>query len=544
MYEHLSRWAIFVGVPDPVAAAQDVLTADTASLRAWFAVARRLEVRLWQGAAALLDARAVLGAAWSAEAPRHLLDQLSEAALASREVLTAQTGAADGCAAVLDQASTLTVRAFDAATVSLVALGRDPAEGLNVTARALQEGQQEPVAAILTSLSEEVTRLNGLAVASLGELQHALAGDPLDPVERLPTSLPGGGRLGTGLAGRAAAAGELDAGLRAQLAADAAAGSAAGINARGILDAVGQAEAGGEQVTVLAYEPASPGQQGRAAVALGALHTADHVALLVPGSFSSATRMTTGVEHAAALRAGAAVASPGDETAVVAWYGYDTPGSAWTDGTAVSSVPGGAALLAIGDSLPLLDDAAAAVGGEELAADVGAFRALAAPSAHFSAVGFSMGATTLSHAAEQNADLDDIVLLGAPGAGRGISSAEDYAAVEPAHTYVVAFDQDPITQAGVDVRAWLLGDDFSGPAAKPFGPDPAAAPFGAQVVDAETNEPVDVETPVVAAVAGAVSGLGGLAHHRFGNYLRGSSGSATASVVTGRYADVPTKAPR
>ena len=126
--------------------------------------------------------------------------------------------------------------------------------------------------------------------------------------------------------------------------------------------------------------------------------------------------------------------------------------------------------------------------------------------------------------------------------------------VSAEHTFVTAFDEDPVTgrhrrPAGrAGVRATAAADvpgQFSG---QPFGPDPADADFGAQVIDVDTNalDVSDVFPPMC-----PLAGLLGLsladeitdvaAHHSEANYLTGESLAAVAAVTTGRYSQVPIK---
>ena len=84
--------------------------------------------------------------------------------------------------------------------------------------------------------------------------------------------------------------------------------------------------------------------------------------------------------------------------------------------------------------------------------------------------------------------------MGSPGAGEGVSTADGYPHLPADHTYVIAFDQDPVTQTRTDLAATaastlLAGPRISGADGEPFGVDPALANFGAQVVDATTNVP-------------------------------------------------------
>ena len=83
------------GLPDPVAAADELLAIDAETLAGWFTVARRAAVWLWRGADVLADAIPALAAAWSSPTPRASITALREAAVASRTVVVGQADAAD-----------------------------------------------------------------------------------------------------------------------------------------------------------------------------------------------------------------------------------------------------------------------------------------------------------------------------------------------------------------------------------------------------------------------------------------------------------------
>ena len=184
--------------------------------------------------------------------------------------------------------------------------------------------------------------------------------------------------------------------------------------------------------------------------------------------------------------------------------------------------------------------------------DLAQFRHWAPDGARFVAVGFSMGSTTVSAAAARGARLDDLVLLGSPGASTDVETADDYPDVPADHTFVVSYDQDPVTRGRTDLLAGVLGTAIHLPTqSTPYGPDPAAKGFGAQVVDADSNNPdIDVELHT-GGLGGPLADLLGseladqfadlAAHHQESNYLSGESLDAVAAVVDGQYSDVPVK---
>jgi pimeloyl-ACP methyl ester carboxylesterase len=220
--------------------------------------------------------------------------------------------------------------------------------------------------------------------------------------------------------------------------------------------------------------------------------------------------MADGIGDAARLQAEAQRQSPDDSTAVVAWYGYDIPLSA-TAGAPVGP------LGTLGNATAALDDRNARAGGQLLAADIERFRQWAPSDARFVAMGFSMGSTVVSAAAAGGAEIDDLVMMGSPGASVG-----------------------------------SIGRMPTQPT--PFGPDPTSAEFGAQVIDVPSNVPDVSVSMSIPGPAGLLTGLFGSSlanevadlagQHSQANYLTGPSLEAAASVLVGHYGDVPVKAGR
>jgi hypothetical protein len=201
-------------------------------------------------------------------------------------------------------------------------------------------------------------------------------------------------------------------------------------------------DAGG-MAQLLVFDPTAFGYQGRAAIAVGDLDTADNVAFLVPGlgsdvldSTASLTRTARRVETEADLVA------PAETTATVAWLGYDAPGLA-----------GG------------ISDDAAEAGAELLADDVLAVQAARELAPHLTVVAHSYGTTTAGLAVrDTQTGTDDLVLVGSPGAG--VDHAADLE-VPPGHVFVGANSRDPVSYADR------------------FGADPAYESFGAVRFEAE-----------------------------------------------------------
>ncbi len=545
----LSQTAILHGLPDPLPMADELLAIESERLADWFTVARRTTVWLWQGADLLSEAVPALSAGWSSLAPRAAIAALREAGLASRRVIVEQVDAADLTCSTLAQVRRHVDAALDAAQAAVAGLG--PAVvGTPWSAGASPDPQPE-LLRILAELTGRLDELRTRASDALRSLALALRTDPRDRIEALPADSPTANPGPSGPAPTSSTAGPVpvDAGNLQRLERDLQSpDDVTRQMAQGVSASLAQAKAAGGVAQLLVYESANSGSQGRAAVGIGDIGTADNVATLVPGVASAPAAMSGGLQDAAALRAEAMRQSPGESTAVVAWYGYDIPMS-YVSGVDTD------ALADVASTLDILNDDNARDGGAQLAQDIDRFRQWAPADARFTALGFSMGSTTVSAAAARGARLDDVVLMGSPGASAGVPTADSYPNLPADHTYVVAFDQDPVTQTRMDLGAVAAGTLLSGPwigppRLEPFGVDPALADFGAQVIDANSNVPdltVSVSLPgpigmfagpVTSAVANQVQAF---SHHSETNYLSGSSKQAAAAVVLGQYTDVPVK---
>lgn len=376
------------------------------------------------------------------------------------------------------------------------------------------------------TLCRELTVANQRVRAAVAGLDTVFTVDPRAPIEAL--SVPGG-FAPVQLVPRATVTSE---GNRARAVADLAASDGATRRfAEAVLRDLDRARAAGGHADLLLYEPGTFHGQGRAAVSVGDVATADHVAVLTPGIANSPSVMGGTLTTAQALRAAAEVAAPGERTAVVAWFGYDIPLSWPQDG---AFDPAGAA----GDSLAAADADAARRGGELLSADLTRIRGLAPEWASLVAIGHSMGAVTTSESGRFPVPVDALVLLAAPGSGDDTQRAHQYLSTPAADVFVLSHPDDPVTRPITDILAGVV----SGPsAAGPFGTDPAGTPFGAQVIDVPSNVPsVRVTGP---GAFGAATGLAGInpAQHSIDNYLAGAGLVAVAGIVTGRTARVPRK---
>ncbi len=543
-----------MGLADPLPIADEILGVDVDALHQWFAAAARTIVHLWQGTGRLADALPVLAAGWSSQAPVHAIDGQRQAGLASRDVIGAQVDSADAAGATLRQSRVLADDALADAEGAIYGTGWPPGDDLLRWAAEHQKLLE--VSGAIAGLCHRLEDLRSRNENALHSLAAALRTDPRDPVELVAAAQ----------AAPASAAGALSSDTAASNPADIGQATGAGMihnptpdranldrlaqdlrstdfavlaMAMGVSAALQKARTDGGVAQLLVYESANSGSQGRAAISVGDIASADNVAVLAPGVTNAPVSMADGISDAVALRDAAQQQAPGDSSAVVAWYGYDIPLS-WTNGVPVN------AISTLTNAVAALDDDNARAGGDLLAGDLEQFHDMAPAAARFVTVGFSMGATTVSAASARGARVDDMVLLASPGASRDVETAADYPDLPAEHAFVVAYEQDAVTTGPTDVLAGIAGGMGWLPSLTPFGPDPADADFGAQVIDVQTNTSA-ARLPEIPFLP--LSGLPNdvlelAATHQEANYLSGESLAAVAAVVNGRYSEVPIKTGR
>lgn len=207
------------------------------------------------------------------------------------------------------------------------------------------------------------------------------------------------------------------------------------------------------QAQLLVYDPAFADGEGRAAIAVGDVDTADHVAVSVPG-LGSDVRSYMDNLTGNALNLYNESRNAGGNVATVAWLGYDAPG--------YSNVS---------------VDNAAENGAPLLAQDVAAIRASRGENQpHLTVIGHSYGSTTASIAADRHGlDADDLVLIGSPGAGHA-DNVSDYEGIDGESVWVGSNSRDPVTH---------LTGGVIGPVWDPLGQDPSSESFGANRFQAE-----------------------------------------------------------
>ncbi|WP_067546220.1 alpha/beta hydrolase [Nocardia crassostreae] len=190
--------------------------------------------------------------------------------------------------------------------------------------------------------------------------------------------------------------------------------------------------------------------RGHGIIASGNPDSARNVAVFVPGTGAPLTGIGLGLTRAESLREAAHRADPAARTAVIAWYGYDTPpgvGEALLDHYADAGAP---ALDRSADGLRATHDGL--------------------PS-HNTLIGHSYGSTLIAVAASGGGSLaaDELIFVGSPGVEVDDVSHLRLDGIAPgntgAHVFATADPADPIPVAG----------------RLPHGPTPTDPGFGATV---------------------------------------------------------------
>jgi hypothetical protein len=195
-------------------------------------------------------------------------------------------------------------------------------------------------------------------------------------------------------------------------------------------------EAAGEEVQLHQFQPA----EGLVALAIGDLDTADHVALLVPGTGADPVgEIDDLAEDAGTVADAATTAAPTAAVATIAWLGYRAPSNLAKARSPHYSWSGGRALDAT------LDGLASA-------------RAATSPGRpHTTVIGHSYGTLVVDRAAGAAGRLaaDDVVLLGSPGMDNRAGELEVDGVYEASAPF------DPVSSVldvhGRQTDSWLFG---------------------------------------------------------------------------------------
>ena len=203
---------------------------------------------------------------------------------------------------------------------------------------------------------------------------------------------------------------------------------------------------------LLLYEPRAYGNDGTVAISVGNPDTAANVTSYVPGLNTEMDSAQDGVNRALNLYNSANKASPGSETAVIYSLVYDTPSDS-----------------ILGDANTVIASDRAKEGGANVANFVNGLSASRGENQpHMSVIGHSYGSTTVSYAfTDHNLKVDDVILIGSPGAGDAKTAAD----FGDARVWAGSNTRDIVTVVGNPVR--------------PLGTDPSSASFNATRFQAE-----------------------------------------------------------
>lgn len=590
----LAAAAAVCRVPDPTPIVDRLARLPIDELARGAQYASATAVALYQGSRSAQTAASATSAAWSSgRTAVTAIGQTAMAAMASRAAMDTLSGALGGARATMAQLQFQARAVVTESESALLAKGFDPSTGradapvtqlpfpLSSPSGTTIDGTPALLLPLVSAAHDRLRGLEARLESALQELVTVLRVDPRDMLQRLPAlppatstavmaSRPGdpagstsSGAAPTDTAARpdAATASEADAQARARLATDLeSTDETTRDRAASVHAALADAEKSGQPVQLLAYTSATETDQGTAAIGIGDLGSADTVTTMVPGVQNSPDDMFGALSEAARLQAETHRRSPGENTAVVAWFGYDIPA---TNGYTPDRP---------GNTVAAADDRAAVAGAQTLTADITRFRRYAPDTARQVVIGHSMGSVVVSAAAAQGAVIDDVILLGSPGASRNADSVHDYPNVPAGHTWVLALD-DFITRPEIDIGAGavdavlklsqlvsldpratlaLAAQMVTDPPGSQFGPDPAAADFGASTIDARSSRPEHslgqwfgrtsfVPAPLHLSGAMAANEIDDFFNHPQGNYLSGSALTAIADITAGHVSDVPTK---
>ncbi|ROR92550.1 alpha/beta hydrolase [Nocardioides aurantiacus] len=211
------------------------------------------------------------------------------------------------------------------------------------------------------------------------------------------------------------------------------------------------------------YDPSAFDGDGRVAVAVGDMDTADDVAVFTPGIKTEMTDVQNYTGDMMNLHESSRYQGDRSDVATMFWLGYDAPAGPTDLATATES--------------------RAADGGARLADAIDGMRASRADDpASMTAIGHSYGSTTTAYAATENGlDVDRIALIGSPGAGRA-DHAEDLG-VGSDDVFVGRDSRDKVARLGDE--GWASPKDLIHPDLG-LGNDPSEDEFGAQRFEAES----------------------------------------------------------
>ncbi|NHC21846.1 hypothetical protein G6553_01480 [Nocardioides sp. IC4_145] len=212
------------------------------------------------------------------------------------------------------------------------------------------------------------------------------------------------------------------------------------------------------------YDPGAFDGDGRVAIGVGDLDTADDVAIFTPGITTTMDDTTSYTGQMINLYEATRYNGDGSSVATLFWLGYDAPDAFYDPATAT--------------------EGRAEDGGRRLADMVDGLRASRPDDpAHLTAIGHSYGSTTTSYAAgDFDLAADDVVLIGSPGAGPA-DHADDFS---------VGADNVYVGRDSRDIVAVLGDEGWVGKGPVGLGTDPSSDDFGATRFEAEDVDRADI----------------------------------------------------
>ncbi|WAL75379.1 alpha/beta hydrolase [Kitasatospora sp. YST-16] len=219
-------------------------------------------------------------------------------------------------------------------------------------------------------------------------------------------------------------------------------------NLHALKEALDKGDAADEQHQLFLLQVDASGD-GKAVVSTGNPDTADHTAVLVPGTGTTMTSTSGQIDRIGRLQDSAERADPGSKVAVISWLGYDAPevsGSVLTPGRAEDGAE---------DMRRFTDGVRTAQGDHR---------------SNLTVIGHSYGTTAVGAAAAggQGLQADDIVAIASPGMDT------DNAAnlhINPDHFWAGTADDDNISLV----------------TGATLGPDPTLGAFGGQTLGIDTH---------------------------------------------------------
>lgn len=202
------------------------------------------------------------------------------------------------------------------------------------------------------------------------------------------------------------------------------------------------------------YDPGAYAGDGRVAVAIGDLDTATDVAVMTPGINTDMSDTTYYTDRMMNLYESSRYNGDGSSVATMYWLGYDAPHGPTDPAT--------------------LTEGRAEDGGRNLADAIDGLRASRPDDpAHLTAIGHSYGSTTTAYATHHNDAVDDVVLIGSPGAGPADTAGD----LGEGNVYVGRDSRDLVA---------ALGDEgWVGKFGLGLGTDPSSEDFEATRFEAE-----------------------------------------------------------